>query len=159
MCIRDRFLLAGLNGLFLAADIFHLYVTLELLGFAAVSLAALAGKRAAVVAAMRYLLVSLSGSLFFLFGVAILYAAYATVDLTALAGKVQPGPLAWSALALMAAGLLIKGAVFPLHFWLPPAHANAPTPVSALLSALVVKASFYILLRLWFELFLSLIHI
>ena len=147
------FLLAGLNGLFLAADIFHLYVTLELLGFAAVSLAALAGRRAAVVAAMRYLLVSLSGSLFFLFGVAFLYAAYATVDLTALAGKVQPGPLAWSALALMAAGLLIKGAVFPLHFWLPPAHANAPTPVSALLSALVVKASFYILLRLWFELF------
>ncbi len=147
------FLLAGLNGLFLAADIFHLYVTLELLGFSAVSLAALAGKRAALVAAMRYLLVSLTGSLFFLFGVAILYAAYATVDLTALAGSVLPGPLAWAALAMMTVGLLIKGAVFPLHFWLPPAHANAPAPVSALLSALVVKASFYILLRLWFELF------
>ena len=147
------FLLAGLNGLFLAADIFHLYVTLELLGFSAVSLAALAGKRAALVAAMRYLLVSLGGSLFFLFGVAILYAAHATVDLTALAGQVKSGPVAWSALALMAGGLLMKGAVFPLHFWLPPAHANAPAPVSALLSALVVKASFYILLRLWFELF------
>jgi formate hydrogenlyase subunit 3/multisubunit Na+/H+ antiporter MnhD subunit len=50
----------------------------------------------------------------------------------------------------MSAGLLMKMAVFPLHFWLPPAHANAPAPVSAVLSAVVVKASFYLLLRLWF---------
>jgi formate hydrogenlyase subunit 3/multisubunit Na+/H+ antiporter MnhD subunit len=57
------------------------------------------------------------------------------------------------ALALMTGGLVAKAALFPLHFWLPPAHANAPTPVSALLSALVVKGSFYILLRLWFEAF------
>jgi len=147
------FLLAGLNGLFLSADIFHLYVTLELLGFSAVSLAALAGQRAALVAAMRYLLVSLLGSLCFLFGVALLYAAYATVDVTTLAGLAKAGPITWTALGLMTGGLLMKSAVFPLHFWLPPAHANAPAPVSALLSALVVKASFYILLRLWFELF------
>jgi formate hydrogenlyase subunit 3/multisubunit Na+/H+ antiporter MnhD subunit len=53
----------------------------------------------------------------------------------------------------MSAGLLLKTALFPLHFWLPPAHASAPVPVSALLSALVVKASFYILLRLWLEVF------
>jgi formate hydrogenlyase subunit 3/multisubunit Na+/H+ antiporter MnhD subunit len=50
----------------------------------------------------------------------------------------------------MSAGLLMKMAVFPLHFWLPPAHANAPAPVSAVLSAVVVKAGFYLLLRLWF---------
>ena len=48
---------------------------------------------------------------------------------------------------------MAKAALFPLHFWLPPAHANAPAPVSALLSALVVKGAFYILLRLWFEAF------
>ena len=40
-----------------------------------------------------------------------------------------------------------------MHFWLPPAHASAPAPVSAVLSALVVKASFYILLRLWLAIF------
>jgi multicomponent Na+:H+ antiporter subunit D len=50
-------------------------------------------------------------------------------------------------------GLLLKSALFPLHFWLPPAHASAPAPVSAVLSALVVKASFYLLLRLWFDAF------
>ncbi len=53
----------------------------------------------------------------------------------------------------MSAGLLIKSALFPLHFWLPPAHANAPAPVSAALSALVVKAAFYLMLRLWLDLF------
>jgi formate hydrogenlyase subunit 3/multisubunit Na+/H+ antiporter MnhD subunit len=53
----------------------------------------------------------------------------------------------------MAAGLIMKSALFPMHFWLPPAHANAPAPVSAVLSALVVKASFYILVRLWMMIF------
>ena len=59
----------------------------------------------------------------------------------------------WAALGLISAGLLVKTALFPLHFWLPPAHASAPAPVSGVLSALVVKASFYILLRLWLEIF------
>ena len=49
----------------------------------------------------------------------------------------------------MVAGLAAKTALFPFHFWLPPAHGGAPAPVSALLSALVVKASFYLILRLW----------
>ena len=53
------FLGAALNALFLSADIFNLYVTLELLGFSAVALVALAGERPALEAAMRYLLVSL----------------------------------------------------------------------------------------------------
>ena len=61
--------------------------------------------------------------------------------------------VSWSALALMTVGLLLKTALFPLHFWLPPAHANAPAPVSAVLSALVVKASFYLIVRLWFDVF------
>jgi multicomponent Na+:H+ antiporter subunit D len=53
----------------------------------------------------------------------------------------------------MTVGLFAKTALFPLHFWLPPAHAHAPAPASALLSALVVKASFYIVVRLWFDVF------
>lgn len=145
------FLWAALNALFLSNDIFNLYVTLELLGFAAVMLVALAGAAPAFKAAMRYLFVSLSGSLFYLLGVALIYGAYSTVDLTLLKAVVEPQPTTWVALALMTAGLLMKSALFPLHFWLPPAHANAPAPVSALLSALVVKGAFYILLRVWFE--------
>ena len=147
------FLLAALNALFLSADVFNLYVTLELLGLAAVSLTALTGGRAALGGAMRYLLATLLGSLAYLLGVALLYHAFGSVDIATLAGRITPTPVAWTALGLMSAGLILKTALFPLHFWLPPAHASAPSPVSAVLSALVIKASFYILLRLWLTLF------
>ena len=149
------FLWTGLNALFLSADIFNLYVTLELIGLAAVALTALAGSQAALTSAMRYLLISLLGSLCYLLGVALLYHTYATVDLALLAGRINAQPATQAALALMTVGLLLKSALFPLHFWLPPAHGSAAAPVSALLSALVVKASFYLLLRLWLELFHS----
>ena len=147
------FLWTGLNALFLSADIFNLYVTLELLGLAAVALTALSGRADALTGAMRYLLATLLGSLLYLLGVALLYHGFGSVDIAILAVRVEPSPVVWAALGLMSAGLLLKTALFPLHFWLPPAHASAPAPVSALLSALVVKASFYILLRLWLEIF------
>jgi len=147
------FLLAALNALFLTADIFNLYVTLELLGLAAVTLTALAGSKAALDGAMRYLLATLLGSLCYLLGVALLYHSYGTVDISTLAERVEATPAVWAALGLMGAGLILKTALFPLHFWLPPAHASAPAPVSAILSALVIKAAFYILLRLWLTIF------
>jgi len=147
------FLWAALNALFLSADIFNLYVTLELLGLSAVALVALSQTADALSAAMRYLLVSLTGSLSYLMGVALLYAANGTLSLKMLATTAPASPSLSTAFALMAAGLIMKSALFPMHFWLPPAHANAPAPVSAVLSALVVKASFYILVRLWLLIF------
>ncbi|MEY6433766.1 proton-conducting transporter membrane subunit [Thioalkalicoccus limnaeus] len=144
---------ASLNGLFIAADLFNIYVALELLGLAAVALAALTGTRDAVSASLRYLLASLLGAITYLLGVTLLYGAYGTLDLGLLADAITSGPVAWGALTLMIGGLLIKTALFPMHFWLPPAHGNAPAPVSAALSALVVKVSFYLILRLWFDLF------
>ena len=146
-------LLGALNALFLSADIFNLYVTLEMVGLAAVSLTALPGGRDALSGAMRYLLATLLGSLAYLFGVALLYHHYGSVDLAILATQVEASPSVWAALGLMVAGLLLKTALFPMHFWLPPAHASAPAPVSALLSALVVKGSLYILLRLLLTIF------
>ena len=147
------FLLAAMNALVLSRDIFNIYVTLELVGLAAVALAALAGSAAAIGAAMRYLLVSLLGSLCYLLGVALLYHGYGSVDIVILAQKVLPGPVVWVAMGLMTVGLMMKVALFPLHFWLPPAHASAPAPISAMLSALVVKLGVYLLLRLWLEVF------
>ena len=144
---------AALNGLFLAADLFNLYVTLELLGLSAAALGTLTGTREAVAANLRYLLVGLLGSMTYLLGVALLYTGLGTLDIRLAAAALEPGPLAATAFALMVGGLLLKAALFPLHFWLPPAHANAPAPVSAALSALVVKAAFYLVLRLWLDLF------
>ena len=51
----------------------------------------------------------------------------------------------------MTVGLLAKTALFPLHIWLPPAHAGAPAAASAVLSALVIKGSWFLVVRLWFD--------
>jgi multicomponent Na+:H+ antiporter subunit D len=144
---------AGLNGLYLSSDIFNVYVLLEVVGIAAVALVIQAGERDAYVAGMRYLLAALVGSLAYLLGVALLYGAHGTLDMQALGGVVRVEKAAVAALAFMTAGLMVKTALFPLHFWLPQAHASASTPVSAILSALVVKASFYLILRLSFDTF------
>ncbi|MFT5420608.1 MAG: multicomponent Na+:H+ antiporter subunit D [Candidatus Endobugula sp.] len=144
-------LIMGINGLFLSADIFNIYVTLEIIGLAGVALVALDGGRAALTAALRYLLVGLLGSLCYLLAVALLYRAYGTLDLTQLSAIAEPTAITWAALALITTGLLLKTALVPLHFWLPLAHGSAPTPVSAILSALVVKTSFYLLARFWLD--------
>ncbi len=145
------FLIAGINALFVSADLFNLYVTLELIGLASVGIVAAGGGAAQLAAALRYLFASLVGSGAYLLGVALIYGAYGTVSIATLTPLMmaEAPRLVWIAAGLMLVGLMLKTALFPFHFWLPPAHGSAPAPVSALLSALVVKASFYLILRLW----------
>ena len=142
---------AAMNLVLLSGDLFNLYVALELLTFAAVPLVSLDGRAETFRAALRYLVFALLGSLLYLLGAALLYGAYGTLDIALLAAVVRPEPVTWVAGALMTVGLLAKTALFPLHLWLPPAHAGAPAPASAVLSALVVKGSFFIVIRLWFD--------
>ena len=141
---------AALTILFVGGDLFNLYVALELLTFAAVPLVCIDGRPETLAAALRYLLFALFGSISYLLGVALFYGAYGTLDIPLLAERVQSTPVVWMAAALITAGLLAKTALFPLHLWLPPAHANAPAAASAVLSGLVVKGSFFLILRLWF---------
>ena len=141
----------ALDTVFLGGDLFTLYVALELLTFAAVPLVSLDGRAEALRAALRYLLFALFGSILYLVGTALLYGSYGTLDVTLLAARVSAAPATIVAVALMTAGLFAKTALFPLHLWLPPAHAGAPAAASAVLSALVVKGSFFIVVRLWFD--------
>ncbi len=141
----------GLNAVWLAGDLFSLYVALELLTFSAVPLVSLEGKPETLAAALRYMLFALIGSILYLLGCALLYGGYGTLDIVLLSHLARPEPVVFVALALMTAGLAAKTALFPLHLWLPPAHAGAPAAASALLSALVVKGSFILTVRLWFD--------
>ncbi len=141
----------SLNLVFVSGDLFTLYVALELLTFAGVPLVCLDGRGETLRAALRYLLFALLGSLLYLLGAVLIYGAYGTLDIALLAAAVQPGPVTWTVLALMTTGLLAKTALFPLHIWLPPAHAGAPAAASAILSALVIKGSWFLLVRLWFD--------
>ncbi len=141
----------SLNTVFLAGDLFTLYVALELLGFAGVPLVCLEGRPETLQAALRYLLFALVGSVLYMLGAVLLYGAYGTLDIALLATLVRPEPATFTAAALMTVGLLAKTALFPLHLWLPPAHAGAPAAASAVLSALTVKGSFFLVIRLWLD--------
>jgi multicomponent Na+:H+ antiporter subunit D len=155
---------AGLNGLYLGRDLFNLYVAIEVLTFSAVPLVCLKGGAAQLEAAFRYLMFALLGSALYLLGAGLMLGLHGTLDIgqiaAALAGDGEGAGAGAAglrrssllAVVLMSTGLLAKTALMPLHLWLPPAHGGAPAPASAVLSALVVKGSFFLLFRLWLDL-------
>ena len=153
---RERFfwpLLAviwcALMVLWVSGDLLTAYIALELLGLCAAAMMLLPDRTEAVSAGMRYLFFMLLGSLTYLLGAGMCYAVYGQIDFAGIAQAVQPSALHWMAAAFMSAGLMLKAAVFPLHGWLPAAHAHAWSPVSAIHAALVVKGSFFVLVQIW----------
>ncbi len=159
---------AGLNGLFLGRDLFNLYVAIEVLTFSAVPMVCLKGHAAQLQAAFRYLMFALLGSALYLLGAGLMLGLHGTLDIAQINAQLSVGlgrdgaeavvvdegvrRASLVAVALMSTGLLAKTALMPLHLWLPPAHGGAPAPASAVLSALVVKGSFFLLFRLWLDL-------
>ena len=105
---------SALNLVFVAGDLFTLYVGLELLTFAAVPLVCLDGRAETFQAALRYLLFALLGSVLYLAGTVLIYGAYGTLDIVLLSQRIRPEPVTIIAAALMTAGLLAKTALFPL---------------------------------------------
>ena len=91
----------ALNAVFLAGDLFTLYVALELLTFAGVPLVCLDGRPETLQAALRYLLFALFGSVLYMLGAVLLYGTYGTLDIVLLAAQVRPVPAVIAAVALM----------------------------------------------------------
>ena len=139
----------GLNALLLSRDLFNLYITLELVTLAGVGLVARSPHDPEGAAALRYLLASLLASLLFLLGVALLYGQTGRLDLELLGDTLTDNATSRLAAIALSLGLMIKAAMVPLHTWLPSAHARAQAPVSAMLSAVVVAATLFVLWRLW----------
>lgn len=148
---RFWLLLPGLNLVWLAGDLITLYVAMEWVALCVAGLIALGNEEPSIRAALRYMQAVLLGTLAFLLGAVLLYSEYGTVVLAELASVMAPGVVPLLAMALITAGLVYRAALFPLHAWLPPAHGSSYAPLSALLSALVTKASFYTLARLWLD--------
>jgi len=142
---------SGLNALFVSSNLFSFYVTLEILTLASVPMIVLNNTVFALNAAMRYLLIAVFASMVYLLGIAFLYGVVGSLDIQSLALELRSGATVWMAIFLILMALFIKSGVIP--FWLTSTIANAPIPVAILLVALVIKAAFYILLRVWFEVF------
>ena len=146
-------LVAGITGVCVTADVFNLYVFLEISGLASYALVAQADGGEAALAALKYLLLGTLGASLYLLGVGYAYVGTGTLSMAALAGEFSAaGGLGATvpvvAFALMLVGLGVKAAVFPLHVWKPDAYAAAPPAVAALLSALVSTVAAYAVVRL-----------
>lgn len=131
----------SLNAAFICADFISLYVALEVSGIAAFLLIAYPRSDRSIWVGLRYLLVSNTAMLFYLVGAVLVYEKHHSFNF---AGLKDSPP---EALALIFLGLLIKAGIFVSGLWLPLTHSESETPVSALLSGVVVKASVLPLLR------------
>lgn len=145
--------LSGLAGIVLTADLFNLFVFLEISSLATYALVAGSGPLGAM-AAFRYLILGTVGGSLYLLGVGFLFFETGLLSMThnAVALEALEGQRAvLVAAVLITAGLGVKAALFPLHLWLPDTYAYAPPPVAALLASMGTKVSMYALIRILFD--------
>lgn len=131
----------SLNAAFICTDFISLYVALEVSGIASSLLIAYPRSDRSIWVSLRYLFVSNIAMLFYLVGAVLVYQANHSFSFEGLEGSPP------EALALIFMGLLTKGGVFVSGLWLPLTHSESETPVSAMLSGVVVKAAVFPLVR------------
>ncbi len=150
-------MVAGMNGVAVTGDIFNLYVFLEIAAIASYALVAFGIKKEELEASFKYQVLGGIGSLFILFGIGVLYWATGTLnmaDIHKIIGSTAVSPGIVFAGVLLLAGFGIKSAMVPFHSWLPDAHSSAPSPISAMLSGVLIKSiGIYCLLRFFFNIF------
>ncbi len=145
-------LISALTGITLSADLFNVFVFLEVGALCSYGLVGIGGGRA-LISAFRYLILGTIGASIYLLGVGYLYAATGTLNMQDLALRL---PEAYDSktvligLTFLFIGLAIKMALVPMHGWLPDAYTHAPDAVSPLLASLVTKVALYTVIRITF---------
>lgn len=147
-------MVAGLVGIVFAADLFNVFVFLEVSALSAYALVGSAGGNA-LVYAFRYLLLGSLGATLYLLGVAHLYAVTGTLNMADLAlrlPEIITSTTVVGGLVYIFLGLSIKMALVPLHGWLPDAYASAPLAVTPLLASTVTKVALVAWIRIEYSL-------
>ena len=149
--------LAGIVGFCLTGDLFDLFVWFELMGVSAYALTAYRPEeRGPIQGALNFAITNSVGAYLSLSGIALIYGRTGALNMAQIGRSIAKHPadrLVVVAFVLVIAGLLIKSAIVPFHFWLADAHAVAPTPVCVLFSGVMVELGLYGIARVYWSVF------
>ena len=150
-------MIAGMNGLVLATDLFNVYLFMEVAAVASYALVAFGLGQDELEAAFKYLMLSVVATAFILASVAVIFGMTGSLAFAAVAKALQElnaGTAVGIASAFFLMGFGLKAALIPFHAWLPDAHPSAPAPISAVLSGLLIKVSgVYAMTRIFLNVF------
>ncbi len=142
-------MIGSITGLGAAGDLFNLWLWFEAMAVTSYMLVAFyRDEKGSLEAGVKYLVQSATGSVFVLIGVALVFAQLGTLNIDEIILAVNGlTPILLVAGALFVIGFGIKTALVPLHTWLPDAHSQAPSGISAMLSGVVIEAGLVAMLR------------
>ncbi|WP_017728444.1 Na+/H+ antiporter subunit D [Halalkalibacterium ligniniphilum] len=144
------FLLAGVNGAFLTGDLFNLFVFFEVMLIASYILIVFGGTKYQLRESFKYVIINVFASILFLVGVAYIYSVTGTLNMAHLAVRIaeleQQGVLNVIAVLFLVV-FAMKGALFPLYFWLPRSYYGPPAAIAALFGGLLTKVGIYAIMR------------
>jgi len=135
-------------GLGCAADLFNLWIWFEAMAVTSYLLVAFYREQpASLEAGVKYLVQSAAGSVLVLLGIGLVLSQAGTLSIAEVREMALPSTTLLAAGALFLVGFGVKTALVPMHTWLPDAHSQAPSGISAMLSGVVIEAGLVALLR------------
>lgn len=153
-------MIAGMNGVVISGDIFNIFVFLEIAALSSYALVAFGVEKHQLEASFKYQVLGGIASLIILFSIGLIYWNTGTLNIADISHQLRSSSSVGINVfikfisVLLIAGFGLKAAIFPFHSWLPDAHSSAPSPISAMLSGVLIKAvGIYVIIRLFFNMF------
>lgn len=150
-------MIGGMNGVVLSGDLFNIFVFLEISVISSYALVAFGVESNELEASFKYQILGGLASFLILFGIGFIYWKTKTLNIADIKSAFGTGYNKTTYLfiqILILSGFGLKAAIIPFHAWLPDAHSSAPSPISAMLSGIFIKAvGIYVLIRLFFNMF------
>jgi len=150
-------MIAGMNGVVLSGDLFNIFVFLEISAISSYALVAFGVEKNELEASFKYQVLGGLASFLILFGIGFIYWKTKTLNIADIKEVFNTGydkSYYLFVQILILSGFGLKAAIIPFHAWLPDAHSSAPSPISAMLSGVLIKAvGIYVIIRLFFNMF------